>query len=139
MKKLIAIVLIIALAVPALAMAETDPIVGAWYIMFDYSEYPYTNEVAGKNYMVYIMFFEESGTISGISGESDQSTGLTANGSAIGTWKNSGSFYNVNLIGIGENKAEFSGDRLLVQMLPNIWYSMQRLNCGSWYTDLIYK
>lgn len=140
MKKLITIILILALLLPAAAPAEQqDPILGAWYIMLDYSEYPATAESAGKKYMLYIMIFEEDGTISGISGESLETTGLYANGSAIGTWQNNGGAYTVNMIGVGSNAAEFSGDRLLVQMTGNVWYSMQRMNWGGWYTDLVFR
>lgn len=117
-----------------------DPIIGSWYIMLDYKEAPQTGETAGKNYMLYIMIFEESGTISAISGESLESSGLYANGSAVGTWsKDEDGRYTVNILGLGSNKAEISGDRLLVQMTQDIWYSMQRMNMGGWYTDMILR
>ena len=139
MKKLLTLILILALALPALALADPDPIVGGWYIMFDYTEYPDPSQVDGKEYFIYVMFFEEDGTISGVSGESLLNGGLTANGSAIGSWTNNGSSYTLNMIGIGSNQAEFSGDRLLVQMTENVWYSMQKMNWGSWYTDLVIR
>ena len=139
MKKLITLLLILALLMPATVLADPDPIIGAWYIMLDYREYPETEQTAGKNYMMYIMIFEESGTISGVSAESAQDTGIAAACSAIGTWTNSDGKYTVNLIGIGSNSAEFIEDRLLVQMTQNVWYSMQRMNLGSWYSDLVYR
>jgi len=138
MKKLITIILIMALALPALALAEPDPIVGAWYMLIDYSRYPFP-EMQGKNYMIYVLIFEESGIISGISGESAQGDGLTASGSTLGAWVKNGDSYTVSMIGIGNNKAEFHGDRLHVQMLDNIWYSLQRMDFSDYYTDVIVK
>ena len=138
MKKLIAIILILALLLPAAALAA-DPIEGAWYIMLDYDDGPQTAETADKDYMFYIMIFEPSGTISGVSCEASKTTGLFANGSAVGTWSNNGGKYTVNVVGIGSNTAEFSGDRLLVQMTENVWYSMQKMNMGGWYTDLMFR
>lgn len=138
MKKLITIILVLAVILPAAAVADQDPILGAWYIMLDYSQYP-APETAGKNYMFYIMIFEESGIITGVSGESAQGTGLTVSGGTIGSWVNNGSNYTINMIGIGSNAGEFSGDRLLVQMTANVWYSMQRMNMGDWYKDMVIR
>ena len=89
--------------------------------------------------MLYIIIFEESGTLSGISGVSLEGSGLTANGSSIGTWSKDGDKYIVNMVGVGSNSAMFFGQNLLVQMLPTVWYSMQRMNLGSWYTDIIVR
>ena len=138
MKKLLCLLLVF-LFVPVFSFADPDPILGAWYIMFDYSEYPASPQTASKNYMIFIIVFEENGVISGISGESTDAAGLTASGSAIGTWKNENGSYTLNIVGVGSNSGEFSGDRLLVQMAPNVWYSMQRLNLGDWYTDLVIR
>jgi len=137
MKKLLALILILVF-LPVVSFADDpDPIVGAWYIMLDYNEIPVSAETAGKEFMFYIVFFDESGTISAVSGESLTSTGLYASGSAIGTWSKSGEKYTANMIGIGSNSAEISGDRLYLQMMPNVWYSMQRFHMGSWYSDIV--
>ena len=140
MKRLITIILIIALAVPAAAISENDPIVGGWYIMFDYNDMPYTDpSVAGKNYMIYTLFFEESGSISGFSGESVQGVGFYGSGSTLGTWLKNGDKYTVNIVGIGIGDATIENDRLIVKMTANIYYSMRRLEWGSWENDLITK
>ena len=136
MKRLLCLLLALVLF-PVVSLADDpDPIVGAWYIMLDYKDYQ-VPETAGKNYMLYIMIFEESGVLSGISGESLEGSGLIANGSSIGTWSKDGDKYVINMIGVGSNSAMFFGRNLLVQMLPTVWYSMQRMNLGSWYTDLV--
>ena len=139
MKKLFCLLLVLLLVPFSTFADDPDPIVGAWYIMLDYTEYPQTADTENKNYMFYMMIFEENGTISGVSGESLKTTGLYASGSAIGTWSNDNGKYTFNMIGVGSNAAEFDGDRLLVQMTTNVWYSMQRMNKGNWYSDLIIR
>ena len=139
MKRLLCLFLALVLF-PVVSLADDpDPIVGAWYIMLDYKDIPASTETAGKDFMFYILFFDEFGTVSGVSGESLESTGLYANGSGLGNWTKSGEKYTVNMIGVGETSAELSGDRLLLQMLPAVWYSMQRLNMGSWFSDIIVR
>lgn len=139
MKRFFCLLAVLVLLPFAVIAEEADPIIGTWYIMLDYTEYPQTAETNGKNYMLYILVFEESGTISGVSAESTNTTGLYGSASAVGTWSNDNGKYTVNLIGVGSNSAEFDNDRLLVQMTPNVWYSMQRMNKGNWYTDLIIR
>lgn len=137
MKRLITIILIITLAVPAAVIAEQDPIVGGWYIMFDYHDMPYTDPSAdGKNYMIYTLFFEESGTIAGFSGESTQNIGFLGSGATYGTWQKDGDVYTVNLFGIGASHPVISNGRLYIQVM-NVYYSMRRLFWASWEKDLI--
>ena len=125
---------------PIVSFADNqDPIVGAWYIMLDYREGPQTAETIGKTYMFYILFFEESGSISAVSGEATELTGLIASGSRVGQWINENGKYTLNIVGIGTTPAEFSDDRLLVQITTNIWYSLQRMNFGGWYTDMVVR
>lgn len=140
MRKLVTIMLILALAVPAAVAAENDPIVGGWYIMLDYNDMPYDDTLAdGKNYMIYMLFFEESGTISGFSGESIQGAGFYGYGSTLGTWLKNGDGYTVNIIGIGISNSTIENDRLILFASDNIYYSMRRLDWGSWENDLIRK
>ena len=140
MKRIISVLLIICIVFPVCSFADDqDPIVGAWYIMLDYREGPQMAETAGKTYMFYILFFEGSGNISAVSGEATESFGLTASGSRVGQWVKENGKYSLSIVGIGTNPAEFSGDRLLVQVTTNVWYSMQRMNLGGWYTDMIVR
>ena len=137
MKKLITVLLILSMIMPAAALADSDPIVGAWYIMLDYRESP-VPDYTGKSYMLYIMIFEEDGAISGISGE-HLATGLYASGSTIGSWKKENGKYSVNVVGVAPGYAEFSENRLLVQMTTNVWYSMQRMNMGDWDKEMVIR
>ena len=142
MKKLIAIIMIIALLLPATVLADNpDPIVGAWYIMLNYNDMPYEDKSGseGKNYMIYVMIFEDTGAISGISGESLQGIGFYGSGTPIGTWVNAGGKYTASVTGIGVINPAIEGDRLIVQMTTNVYYSMRRIEMGSWEDDLIIR
>jgi hypothetical protein len=140
MKKALSILLALCLMLAAAAaLAETDPIIGGWYIMLDYRDVPYQADVEGKTYMVYLMFFDDDGTISGISGERSTTTGLSALGSSIGTWSNDNGVYTANLVGIGAINPTIENDRLIVQMTEGVYYSMRRLELGSWYDDILYR
>lgn len=139
MKKLIAVALILALLLPAFALAEPDPIVGAWYVMFNYDDIPYTADVGGREYMLYILFFEDDGTVSGATIEALEDNTFSANASVIGKWSSKNGVYNVSIIGMGESTAELKEDRLIIAAYESVYYSMQRINWSSWYTDLIVK
>lgn len=140
MKKLITITLILAMLMSAAALAETpDPIVGAWYLMLDYSNAPQTGETKDMKYSVLVMIFEEDGTLSCLSGDSTKTNGLTGQGAAVGTWQKNGGAYTVNIIGSGSNRAELKDGRLLVEIMQYTWYSMRPLECGSWYSDIVVR
>ena len=137
MKKLLAIILILALLLPAAAMAAMDPIVGVWYIMLDYGEYP-DPSTEGKDIMFYVLLFDSKNVISAVTYERNKDGTMAAQAANMGTWsKNDDGTYTTNMIGAGTLKAVMNGDRLEVQMLEKIWYSMQRMNFGSWYTDIL--
>ena len=141
MKKLITLILILALFLPAAALAaDPDPIVGGWYVSFDYRDSPYKDpSIEGKDYMFYILFFQDDGLISGVSGEHLTESGLTANAAGLGKWSNENGVYTASIIGLGSINPVFDGDRLLVEMASSVYYSMRRLEIGSWYTDLVIR
>ena len=139
MKRFICLLFVLVLIPIVSFSSDIDPIIGSWYIMLDYNEIPPTADSAGKEYMLFVIIFDETGNISCVTAESLENIGLYANGSILGTWSNNDGKYIVNMIGVGSNSAEFSDDRLLLQMTPTVWYSMQRLNKGSWYTDIIVR
>lgn len=105
MKKLITLLLILALALPALALAEEpDPIVGGWYLFHDNSKYPEMASNFGNNdYVFSIYFFSTDETVYLL--ESDIKDGAsTPVFMSAGTWqKAEGELkYNCKLIGFGE-------------------------------------
>jgi hypothetical protein len=140
MKKLITVFMILALVLPATASAsDQDPIIGGWYIMFDYREIPTMPETEGKMYMLYIMLFEKDGSIYGITSERGETLGLSAMGSAIGTWSKDNNIYTVNIVGVGTSNPTIEDDRLIIKMTDTVCYSMRRLEMGSFYKDIVYQ
>ena len=141
MKKLITLLLILALALPALALAEEpDPIVGAWYVMLDYTEYPgSTKEIEGRSYKIHIIKFEVDGSFSLINTIAMQTGEIESMGSKMGKWEKAENGYVLSMYGGGTNKAEFSEGNLLVQVMKEAWYVMHPMIIGDWYTDFIFR
>ena len=140
MKKLIAIILILVMLVPAALAEEQDPIVGLWYVTFDYSAYPGDmTEIGDRSFMIYIVKFDDNGSVTVISAEADKSGSIQAQGAKMGTWARNGDIYDVNILGIGSNKAELSDGSLLLQMTENVWYAMRPMVIGDWYSDIVVK
>lgn len=139
MKRFFILFLVFVLCVPFASAEGKDPIIGAWYIMLDYKEGPSVQEAADKNYMIYILFFNDDGTIDGISAEDLQSSGMVVEGASVGKWSNDKGVYTANIMGIGSSSPTIENDRLLLKMVDNIYYSMRRLDMGDWYTDIVYR
>ena len=139
MKKLITIILTLVLLLPAAALAEKDPIIGGWYITLDYRDIAGTAGAENRAYMIYIMYFEDTGTITGISAESSTSGEFVSQGSVIGNWSRQGDDYTVNVVGLGETHPTIENGRLIVKMVDTVHYSMRRMEQGSWFTDILYR
>ena len=141
MKKLLSVILILVLILPAATMAAApDPIVGAWYLSLDYRETSTDDPfMAGKKYMVYILIFDESGTIYSMVAEANQSYGFYGSCSTAGAWVQAGGTYTASLSNIGTCNPTIENERLIIRITENIWYSMRRLELGSWTDDLIYR
>ena len=136
MKKLIAVILILALLLPAAALAA-DPIMGAWYIMLDYSAYP--ADSGGKSLLLYVLLFDNQGKVFATTTEIMMDNTVNSLGDCVGEWSNNDGVYTVSLIGIGTSNPTIEDDRLIIKMYENIHYSMRKLDFGSWYTDLVMR
>ena len=105
MKKLVTIILILALLLPAAAgaLGKNDRIVGFWYMFMDGTYYP---EVAasygGYDYALSAYFFSPDGTISLL--ENDIKDGVaTPTFMSCGKWEKSGfNKYSAQILGIGD-------------------------------------
>lgn len=141
MKKLLCLILALAVLIPAAALAaDPDPIVGAWYLTLDYRETSSDDPIiAGKKYMVYILIFDESGTVYNMVAESNKNLGFYGSCSTAGAWVQSGGTYVVSLSNIGTCSPTIEDGRLIIRMTENVWYSMRRLEPGSWTDDLIVR
>ena len=63
MKKLITIILILALLLPAAALADPDPIVGCWYVSINQDDMKPEGRIPGISYEVRVLYFDETGII----------------------------------------------------------------------------
>lgn len=140
MKKLLSVLIVLSvLFVSSVSLSEdVNPVVGAWYVLFDYKDYPPAAESAGKSYTLYMLIFEKSGVISGLSAEKSDS-GIVSNASVVGTWSDNDGTYTANILGNGSFPLEFSEGHLLIKMIDNVWYSMHRMDWCDWYTDIILR
>jgi hypothetical protein len=143
MKKLITIILILAL-VPVIALAdERDPIVGSWYMYVDISITP---ELAGafnnSDMLLLILKMNDGGTISSIT--------FALNGSEdnydyspAGKWEKDGDSYSLSIVGIGKTKAVIQDGDLIFDAKGltgyNIGMKLHKLKEFDPYSDYIFN
>lgn len=145
MKKLITLFLILALAVPAAAMAaDRDPIVGCWYMLFDAHENPEMSSYipeADKSLSIYD--FLESGTIMLLDLSEKDGYG-TPTYSAVGKWSREGGSYNYSIVGFGEGDAYIKDNSLFLHMPASFspisfYMKIRKLEFFNPYADYVRK
>lgn len=125
MKKLIAFIMILAMLMPAAAMAaDPDPIVGSWYLLYDKSLFPeMASTFNGADIAISVYWFMENGTImsteNSITGTSGVPKFITA-----GRWSKSADSYNYGVIGLGEGTALVEDDKILLSLPGSDGYYM---------------
>ena len=125
MKKLLAVILIMGLILPAAALAEDpDPIVGSWYLLYDKSLFPeMASTFNGSDIAISVYWFMENGTImsteNSITGTSGAPSFITA-----GRWSKSVDSYNYGVIGLGEGTALVEDDKILLSLPGSDGYYM---------------
>lgn len=132
MKKLITIILILALAVPALSLAEeewTDPIIGCWYYAYNQDDLEPDSQIPGVSIEVYVLNFNGEGIIKqGIFGFGI-GNGLSQYRSPnmVGTWIGiDGTNYNM-VYESQTRKAYIEGDVLYVEYEKDKFFPMRRI------------
>lgn len=141
MKKLITIILALALFLPAAALAS-DPIVGCWYMYIDLIEHPEMKANYGEfDRIIDIYIFDESGNVSLMEGAISNGA-CTPSFAATGKWEAGATGYNASLIGIGETTISVSGDEAKLKIPSPVGYSvnmkMRRLTPFDMYKDYSY-
>ena len=147
MKKLLVIILAVALILPAAAlMEERDPIIGAWYMFVDTTLYPEIKGAYNNNDFIYdVYFFTAEGSIymldMNMKGSDSNATVTVA-----GRWQKSNDKYIASIVGIGENELMLEGDTIILD-LSNI-INQQGIRTGARmyrtitfnpYQDIIYN
>jgi hypothetical protein len=142
MKKILSLILILALIIPVFATAaERDPIIGCWYLYFDKESVPemagafdnsdlvLTMFICGSDGIIHFCAFrEKDGT-----GETEYSVG--------GKWEISGSKYQVSIIGIGSGESYIEDDYLYINVSdsPKYYMRLRKLYLFDPYSDYIFK
>jgi len=140
MKKLIVIILALALILPVVSLADPDPIVGSWYVFYNASVFPETQSWMNNNdagYWIYI--FDESGDIYYYT---MMRSGLvfTPQSGQIGKWIKKDNEYSISKLGYGEGfRAYFDGTDLFAQFGTNsTFYRLRRMDAFDPYNDMKY-
>lgn len=139
MKKLLCVLLIIALLVPVMAFAD-DPIVGVWYLLYDKSECPeMAPNFQNVDYAVCAYIFMEDGSI--YLAEHDITNSISTPISSVsGKWEKSLFNYTYNIIGFGSGNAVIDKDDLLLQMQNStVYVKLHRMIPYDPYGDYVMK
>ena len=139
MKKLITIIMILAFLLPAAAMAEEDPIVGAWYLYFDSNVSPEFKQNFGNDFIVSVYLFMKDGTI--LMTETDILDGSSQPmfGSA-GKWSKETKDYKYSIVGLGEGKLFLEDERMNLQLNGTTSYmQFRKMYPFNPYQDYIYN
>lgn len=106
MKKLITVILILALAVPIAASAEDqDPIIGCWYMCLDAKDMSQDYIDEGYLYELLILVFTPGGQILCQKSEFKESSGTVSDINYVGKWNKNDNEYIISIISVGENVA----------------------------------
>lgn len=128
MKKMLTIVLILTLAVPAAALADDqDPIVGCWYMCIAAKDLP--GGIVDEEYIYspMIFVFTPGGQILVQETDFTESSGTAGTVSNAGKWeKTEDGKYITSVIAIGENEAMLDSDILAACVLNSSTYVLLR-------------
>lgn len=136
MKKLVAVVLLLALIAPAAALADHDPIVGSYYALQDYILYPEVSPADNIDMIIMVLTFYEDGTIMNTENDISGKTGTTSFNS-IGKWEKTDNGYIVSLIGLGEGKAIVEDDAILIPIQDTWLLRLHKLVTLNPYKDYV--
>lgn len=152
MKKLITIILILAMIVPAASMAAEisveeykDPLVGYWYLLIEKEELPEKmQKELNKGYYTSPMVSEltiyritEDGTIYQIAGDFLGSYSEAHGGNVCGSWvKTDDSEYIVTVVGKGSGIVNFEDSRMYIYFGGDTYFAFHKMETFILETDL---
>lgn len=140
MKKLLCVLLIVALFLPSAVLAdETDPIVGVWYICIDSADLASDLREQGYSYGVMLFFFTEKGEIISADVEFNGSSGAVTEPTYIGKWEKKGKEYQTSIISAGVDRAWFEDDLLYVSFNKVQYHGFRKLTPIDLYYNIYRK
>lgn len=142
MKKLVAIILIFALFLPAAAFSEQekDPIVGTWYAYFSIPGSPMEQSFPGYDYSVVLITFTDDHSVYFL--ELDFSgSNMNNNGYKVaGEWKKTGFSYEVSIISVGISNATIQDGMLNAAIFNSeVYMKFRKLESFNFYTEMYRK
>ena len=134
MKKLIAVLLILAVLIPVTAIAERDPIVGTWYI---YSGIVDDSELREQAYFELSLFhFTEDGNIfSSTYDVSDKGITTVKDYKVIGLWTVKDGKYFVNIWMTGAKEVEIEANSIFIPV-NDYYIRIKKLDEVNYVTDM---
>ena len=128
MKRLVILLLAAVLVISCgSALADHDPIVGAWYTYLGMADHAEGQEVY-QRFMMQLMFFNEDGTVDAAipscNGQDIQSTRVTR----IGHWANmDGTYYLINELNETVDTVVMSGNAMIARISGDAFHAFVRL------------
>lgn len=140
MKKLLALILILALAVPAAAGADDrDPLIGCWYSVYDKELVP---EMAANfdncDMVIMIYYFADDGLVYSLVNNITSNKGTPLYG-GMGKWENNNGEYTFSLIGFGNGTLTIEDDMIWLNLQNSYDVGLRKMEPFSPYTDYRYK
>ena len=148
MKKLITVVLILAMLLPIMSVAEEpEEIVGCYYLLYDKNLSPeFASTFGNSDIMLSTYIFDADGTVS-ICGVLITDHSGTPEYGAAGKWTKektrtkSGFRYVVSILGLGSGTARIEDDCLLfnISESPSVYVRLRKMVPFDPYNDYIYR
>ena len=140
MKKLLAFILILVLLLPAAAWAETDPIVGQWYYMFDFEQYSeLSSAFPGYNNIVNIYSFTKDAIINCLEGHVTTDGTISSTYTPVGKWEKKDGKYTYSIVGVGQDILIVENDELFLKMPSGLYMKCRRLVTFDPYADYVMR
>lgn len=144
MRKLITMLLIAAMLLPAAALAEeSDPIVGYWYLYIDIDLYPeMAGAYNGKDYIIDLYHFMGDGTITGAVIEQTGREG-TATFHPVGKWQKEDNHYIISIFGAGNADLHIKNGLLYFNLKPlngvDSYIVLRSMTALNPYSEIVYS
>ena len=121
------------------AFAELDPIVGCWYIDVEMRDAPNIPDLAGLTRSIFVLVFEEDGTILRFSVDFKDNNILDpAMNGVVGKWEKSGDDYITKVFGIGEKPAYIREKKLISETVaPGAYLVAYKMITLDWYSEMM--
>ena len=144
MKKLITIILILALILPGFAAADDSDIIGCWYVLLglenlseaDRKEWEESLWTSHKLYEVHVLQFSEDGEIHRIDGFFDKHGSEANDYNTIGTWVYRNGKYQSTIIGAGTGEIVLEDGKMFILYTQNEYFGFNRMILIDNSTDI---